>query len=74
MIREEDITVEINMVGDNKMTVRCAPVSDSYLYAFQLFCNGKMVDRVLYSEEKETLFLAQSDRRICCKSMYKGRQ
>lgn len=61
MVRNKDIVIHVEIKDTNKMAVTCDPVSDSYLYAFQLFCNGKMVDRVLYSEQNETIFwLSQS--------------
>lgn len=56
MICKDDIVINIDMKDANKMVVRCTPFSEEYLYAFQLFCNDKMVDRVLYSEQNETIF------------------
>lgn len=61
MVRNKDIVINIEMLDTNKMAVQCTPSADTYLYAFQLYCNGKMVDRVLYSEQNEAIFwLSQS--------------
>lgn len=61
MIRNKDVIVNVEIKDTNRMAVKCEPVSESYLYAFQLYRGEQMVDRVLYSEQNETVFwLSQS--------------
>lgn len=56
MLCADDIEVKINLKDINKLSVSCYPQADSYQYAFQLYCNDTLTDRVLYSEQPETLF------------------
>ena len=60
MLSKEEIILNVE-INSNKLVVSCEPYSEEYLYAFQLFCNGNQIDRVLYSEQNETVFwLSQS--------------
>lgn len=61
MIKTRELVVKVEIKDTNKLAVSLEPYSEQFFYAFQLYRNGEMVDRVLYSEQNSTVFwLAQS--------------
>lgn len=61
MVYTRNLVIKAEIQDMNKLAASCEPYSEDFQYAFQLFRNGELVDRIPFSEQNTTVFwLTQS--------------
>lgn len=56
MLNPQEIIIELTFTAPNKLLVECFPRNNAYTYAFYLYHDGKVIDKLMYQEKPSTVY------------------